>query len=88
MPYIAPDRRDRLNKKINKLIKKLREMGNEAGDLNYTISLLLLAQFETETRYHTIARLTGVLENVKEEFYRKKAVPYEEEAIERNGDIS
>jgi len=29
----------------------------------------------------------GVLECVKQEFYRRRAVPYEEEKIEENGDI-
>jgi hypothetical protein len=31
--------------------------------------------------------LTGVLENIKQEFYRRVAVPYEEEKIVKNGDI-
>jgi len=31
------------------------------------------------TSYAKVAMLTGVLENVKQEFYRRVAVPYEEE---------
>jgi hypothetical protein len=31
--------------------------------------------------------ITGVVENVKQEFYRRVAVPYEEEKIVQNGDI-
>ena len=34
-----------------------------------------------------IARVTGVLENVKQEFYRRYAEPYEDEQIERSGDV-
>ena len=38
-------------------------------------------------RYASIARATGVLENVKQEFYRRYAAPYEDEQRERSGDV-
>ena len=94
MPYIAQDRRKQLDGEIEALQKRLTEIshwsspssGNE-GDLNYVISRLVGSAFLNETRYHTIARVTGVLDNVKAEFYRRLGVPYENEAIEKNGDL-
>jgi len=43
--------------------------------------------FKQRHRYFTIARVTGVLQNVSQEFYRRMAGPYEDDAIQKNGDI-
>ncbi len=88
MPYIAEDRRAKLDPHVSEVISTLRELGWSEGDLNYTISRLIGAAFEEESRYHTIARVTGVLKNVSDEFYRRLAAPYEEQAIKKNGDVS
>jgi hypothetical protein len=37
--------------------------------------------------YNKIAMITGVLENIKQEFYRRIAAPYEDTKIIQNGDI-
>jgi hypothetical protein len=37
--------------------------------------------------YKSINDVIGVLECVKQEFYRRIAVPYEDKKIEQNGDI-
>jgi hypothetical protein len=37
--------------------------------------------------YNKIAMITGVLENVKQEFYRRAASQYEDKKILTNGDI-
>jgi hypothetical protein len=37
--------------------------------------------------YSKIAMATGVLENIKQEFYRRVASPYEDKKINENGDI-
>lgn len=87
MPYIAEDRRAKLDPHVSEVITTLRDLGWNEGDLNYTISRLVGAAFEEESRYHTIARVTGVLKNVADEFYRRIAGPYEEAAIEKNGDV-
>lgn len=96
MPYITQDRRKLLDPSVEALQKKLGELSPRStgkapkgmeGDLNYVISRLIGAAFLNDTRYHTIARVTGVLDNVKAEFYRRLGVPYENEAIEKNGDI-
>jgi hypothetical protein len=31
--------------------------------------------------------MTGVLENIKQEFYRRAAAPYEDRKINQNGDV-
>lgn len=87
MPYIAPERRERLDPAIESLQAKLYLMGDEEGDLNYAITRLIASYFEDEPRYHTIARITGVLDNVKGEFERRIAAPYEDGAARLNGDV-
>ena len=58
------------------------------GTLNYFITKTILAYIEEkELSYNTIATVTGVLENVKQEFYRRVAVPYEDKKIAENGDV-
>lgn len=87
MPYIAPERREKLDQAINHLQVELAGLGLEEGDLNYTISRLVGFYFQVQRRYFTIARVCGVLANVADEFYRRMAAPYEDAAIEKNGDI-
>jgi hypothetical protein len=87
MPYISEDRRKSLDSHIEGLQKALFQLGGTTGDLNYTITRLVGATFLNETRYHTIARVTGVLMNVSQEFYRRLGIPYENLAIEKNGDV-
>jgi hypothetical protein len=91
MPYIAPDDRPALDPHIDRLAAALREQaaqrgGSFEGFLNYAVTRLCLGVLP-ERRYSSIARVTGVLENVKQEFYRRYAAPYEDEQIERSGDV-
>ncbi len=87
MPYIAQDMRDKFDPSIEELQTQLHALGNSEGDLNYIISRLIGSAFQDETRYHMIARVRGVLGDVGDEFYRRLAVPYEDMAIAKNGDI-
>jgi predicted NBD/HSP70 family sugar kinase len=94
MPYIDEKSRKILDQSIDDLanvITNFSELENEdlvtvLGDLNYCMSRLI-GQVMGSTSYAKVAMLTGVLENVKQEFYRRVAVPYEEEKIVMNGDI-
>ena len=102
MPYIPQKDRPRLDPLIDKLAEELKAVGNEyneqesgkypaayAGLINYAVSRLV-GKFALLTfRYWTVALLTGVLENIKQEFYRRVAGPYENNQIEKteNGDI-
>ena len=87
MPYIAEERRADLDPHVSEVISVLRKLGWNEGDLNYTVSRLVGAAFEEQPRYHTVARVTGVLKNVADEFYRRIGGPYENSAIEKNGDV-
>jgi hypothetical protein len=57
------------------------------GVLNYVITRLC-AKLISDVSYPKIAMITGVLENVKQEFYRRLAGPYEDQKILQNGDVT
>lgn len=78
MPYIPKE--DRLN---------LKESSNlTEGELNYLITRLLNDQINRKgLKYATINSLIGTLECAKLELYRRIAGPYEDKAVERNGDV-
>ena len=83
MPYIPQARRKNINPHIDKL---LLSMLRTPGELNYIITRLILS-YTTPLNYTRIAEVTGVLENVKQEFYRRAAAIYENAKIEANGDV-
>ena len=58
-----------------------------SGVLNYSISRILANIVINDLSYAKIAIITGVLENVKQEFYRRLAASYEDKKITQNGDI-
>lgn len=58
-----------------------------AGDLAYLVTKLMIKFTEVDISYKQYALVTGILETVKAEFYRRQIVEYENEAIERNGDV-
>lgn len=85
MPYISQNSRER----IDPYIEFLKDAVHTPGDLNYAITQLsrsFLTPLPGST-YEEVALVTGVLENVKQEMYRRHASPYEDSAIERNGDV-
>ena len=93
MPYIKQENRPRLDSHIDAValeIKKITEESNDshafAGLLNYTCTRLALGIIP-EKRYWAIALIAGVLQNIGDEFYRRYAVPYEDEQIQKNGDV-
>jgi hypothetical protein len=89
MPYIHADDRAMLDEYINVLDKRLALLGpmNQPGAFNYVVTRLVASAINRTKRYATIATFTGVLENVKQELYRRLAADYEDYAISRNGDI-
>lgn len=92
MPYIEKKDRQHLDPVIDALAGELKKFGTEnptsyAGALNYAISRLIGTLALENLRYRSIAVITGVLENVKQEFYRRIAVPYEDKQIEKNTDV-
>ena len=92
MPYIDENSRTQVDQAINRLVDIIgenrtpEELLAVAGVLNYTISRLI-TEVSGDISYGKCAILTGVLENVKQEYYRRAAAPYEDQKIEANGDI-
>lgn len=80
MPYIKQADRQKLDE------KGFIPAEVSAGELNYFITLLIKA-WVGKPSYERIATATGVLENVKQEFYRRLAAPYEDAKIAENGDV-
>ena len=78
MPYIKQGRRQEV------LDTKHPE---DAGELNYLLTMFVLSYWFNRQNYQAIADITGVLENIKQEFYRRIAVPYEDMKKEHNGDV-
>ena len=81
MPYIDNEAR----KKFDITTLQL----TTAGELNYVISELC-SQYLAQKglNYTHCNEIIGVVECVKQEFYRKVTAPHEEQKIKENGDIS
>ena len=80
MPYIKSEARDRL---------AAGEFPQDAGELNYTITKMLLRYLKEKGKsYANINEIMGVLNCVTQEFYRRWAAPYEDEKIRENGDVT
>lgn len=87
MPYIKQERRDKIQN--NWMIEGV-------GELNYKITKEILAYMmhkigETPHKivysYADYNEVIGVLECVKQEFYRRMVALYEDEKREENGDV-
>lgn len=101
MPYIPnlpQEERDRLDPIIDQLVNEIQVIVSEQGldlrdtdgRLNYSICELLMKtlKIDTDPRYTRINTLMGVLSGVDKEFYDRVGRPYEDFAVEKNGDIS
>lgn len=102
MPYIDQNRRKLLDNNIDQICLSIKNLlsdkafvknniSNEeflsiGGDLNYCFSRIL-SNVMGQVSYSKIAVATGVLENIKQEFYRRVAEGYEDVKIKSNGDI-
>jgi len=61
---------------------------NTAGELNYSITLLLIQYLKTKgENYQTYNDIMGALEGAKLEAYRRKVAPYEDTKIILNGEV-
>lgn len=96
MPYIDEEERAELDECIDRMIKCISEtkvhlnnpqdFSNFLGRINYCFSRIIMGVMKTIS-YKNISMATGVLENIKQEFYRRIAEPYENKKIIENGDI-
>lgn len=78
MPYIVLEDRTPLERDF---------LPSSAGELNFAVSALCRDYLGDSYRYADINEVVGALECAKLELYRRIAVPYENTAIEKNGDI-
>lgn len=81
MPYIAE------REFYDEVLDKIDFNEVVAGDLAYLVTKMMIKFTENNISYKQYALVTGILETVKQEFYRKQVVAYEEEACERNGEV-
>ena len=96
MPYISEEERLELDRCIDQMIKCIsntkanlnnpNDFSNFLGRINYCFSRVIMGVMKTIS-YKNIAMVTGVLENIKQEYYRRVASPYEDKKITENGDI-
>lgn len=91
MPYLPENQRAALEPALGELAAAIRRASAADPDayeglLNYAFTQLALQTIPAR-RYRYIARVTGALENAKQEFYRRFAGPYEDEAAAQNGDV-
>ena len=92
MPYIKTEDRKQFDALVAKLAEQLRCSASSdptalAGNLNYSISTLLFHVYGASPRYHQHNEIVGMLECVKQEWYRRRTAPYEEVKIAENGDV-
>jgi len=97
MPYIDEEERLELDHAIEIMIQSIsnnynslknpHDFANYLGRINYCFSKVIIGVMKNIS-YKNIAMVTGVLENIKQEFYRRLASPYEDKKIKENGDIS
>jgi hypothetical protein len=86
MPYIKQSERQSIDADIQEFIGQIggKKITN-VGELNYIITKLLLSM--EPQNYSDYNSLIGVLECVKQEFYRRAVVAFEEKKKEQNGDV-
>jgi len=58
-----------------------------AGELNYVLTKIALVYLPDVPRYNDYNEVIGVLECMKQEFYRRAVAPYEDKKIKENGDV-
>lgn len=86
MPYISQEERKKYEASINELVSKLpKEIEKIDGHLNYIITKILKSVYKQ--RYFDYNRAIGLLECVKQEYYRVIVAAYEEEKRSKTGDV-
>lgn len=88
MPYITQEQRAIVDAQINALLVQIKRCAPEArgGILNYIITRMLL-NIVPEPRYANYRSYVGDLMCCLLEFYRRHVGPYEDTAMQRNGDV-
>lgn len=87
MPYIRPERRTKYDEVLAELTSILKTLPVEEvdGEINYVVTKILKEVYPL--RYYHLNRAVGVLECIKQEYYRRVAAPYEDTKIKESGDV-
>ena len=87
LPYIKNKNRVKYKKVLEELIDILKSLPlNEVdGELNYVVTKIIKDVYPL--RYFHLNRAMGVLESIKQEFYRRVVGPYEDIKIKESGDV-
>jgi hypothetical protein len=87
LPYIKPEKRGKYERALEELIGILKSLPIEEvdGELNYVVTKILKEVYPL--RYFYINKAMGVLECIKQEFYRRVAAPYEDMKMKESGDV-
>jgi hypothetical protein len=88
MPYIKPAVRPTLDMRMDPLIEAIQTLPVEEQDgaLNYVVTRMLKSIYPR--RYVHFNRAMGVLECIKQEFYRVDVAPYEDVKLRENEPVS
>lgn len=87
MPYIKGEKRVEIDAIIGP-VKYYISNYPKPGELNYIITSLIQAYYSVWSRgYADYNEVIGVLECVKQEFYRRVVAEYEEVKRKENGDV-
>ena len=88
MPYIKKENRE----KWKETLKKVKDITNKLdvfeidGELNFFITSILKDVYTP--KYFNYNKAIGLLECIKQEYYRKVVSPYEDKKIKENGDLN
>jgi hypothetical protein len=87
MPYIKKEEREKWKEIIKKADEILKKCPSESvdGEINFLVSSIIKNAYPP--KYFNYNRAIGVLECIKQEFYRKQVAPYEDEKERENGAI-
>lgn len=88
MPYIKVEERSRYEEVIRQLVELLSSIAEEDrdGHVNYVVTVLLKRLYQPP-KYKRYNKAMGVLECIKQEFYRRVVSPYEDQKIRESGDV-
>lgn len=96
MPYIRQSKRKDIEDivKLESFLEALEDYDLksklEVGDMNYIITKILhkyLHILHCIPNYQDYNTVIGLIECIKQEFYNKKVIPYEELKLNENGDL-
>ena len=87
MPYIEQVERSRLDELIKPIVEEFAcvDIGTD-GKVNYIITRIVDGILGCES-YYMLNRAIGILECVKQEFYRRVVARYEDKKCKENGDV-